>query len=398
MRYRPDHRVLVRLAIIAFGVGVLLGGCGKDDAKQQQTPLPEVGVITIHSQSVTLTTDLPGRTSPFAVSDVRPQVDGIIQHLLFQQGSEVAAGQTLYQIDPTAYQAAYDSAAAALASARASLTSAKTLAERDAQLVKSNAISKQDNDNAQAAYEQAKANVQQQQANVESARINLEHTQLRAPIAGRVGISTVTQGALVTANQTTALTTIQQLDPIYVDVAQSSTQLLELKKALLGGKLKDANAVTADVSLQLEDGTKYASQGKMQFTDVTVDPSTGAVTLRAIFPNPDHLLLPGMSVRETVVEGVDPNAILAPQQGIIRDTKGDPTAWVVGGDNKVELRNLKVSRAIGNNWLVTDGLKDGDRVIVEGTQKAHPGVAVRPVPADLDHPQPTSADKSQSGG
>lgn len=347
-------------------------------------PAVEVGVVTIHARPVTLTAELPGRTSPFAISDVRPQVNGIIRDVLFVQGSEVKAGQTMYQIDPSLYQAAFDNAKAMLASAQATLMSAKSLAERDARLVATNAISRQDNDNAQAAYEQAQAAVQQQTANLETARINLAYTKVTAPISGRAGISTVTKGALVTANQTTALTTVQTLDPMYVDIAQSSTQLLALRQEIARGRINGDAPATAKVSLILPDGSRYAEEGKLQFTDVTVDPATGAVTLRALFPNPHHLLLPGLYVRAIVAEGVDPNALLAPQQGIIRNTKGEPTAWVVGKDNKAELRTLQVSRTVGNDWLVTSGLEDGDRIIVEGTQKIRQGALVNPVAAMLD--------------
>ncbi len=352
-------------ALAALSAG--LAGCGRG-GRPAPGP-PEVGIVTIHPQSVTLTAELPGRTSPFAISDVRPQVSGIILKRLFTEGGEVKAGQTLYQIDPKPYQAAYDSA-------RANLATTKAKADRYAALLKENAIAPQDYDDARAAYLQAAAAV-------ETARINLGYTKMTAPISGRIGISSVTEGALVTANQTGALTTIQTLDPIYVDIAQSSTQLLALKQAMAKGQIDQNAPVVAKVSLLLEDGTRYPLEGTLQFTDVTVDPGTGSVTLRALFPNPMHLLLPGMYVRATVAEGVDPHALLVPQQGVIRDSRGEPTALVVGTDDKVELRTLTVSRTVGNDWLVTKGLKDGDRVIVEGTQKIQPGMAVRPVAAHL---------------
>lgn len=376
-------------------LATLLSGCGDQSTHKTQRPPLEVGVVTVHATSVTLTTELPGRTSPFAISEVRPQVNGIIQDVLFEQGSEVKAGQTLYQIDPALYQAAFDNAKAALASARANLMSAKDLAERDARLVATNAISRQDYDTAEAAYEQAQAAVQQQEANLETARINLAYTKVTAPIGGRAGISTVTKGALVTANQTTALTTVQTLDPMYVDIVQSSTQLLALRQEIARGSVKGSTPAAADVSLTLPDGSRYPLKGKLQFTDITVDPNTGAVTLRALFPNPEHLLLPGLYVRATVVEGVDPYALLAPQQGVIRNVKNEPTAWVVGKDNKVDLRVLKTSRAIGNKWLVTSGLKDGDRIIVEGTQKVRPGITVHPVPVLLDGAPKTASTSAQ---
>jgi membrane fusion protein (multidrug efflux system) len=384
------HRFVWLLPLSAFVL--VLGGCDNQNGhKQAQMPAVEVGVVTIHAKPVTLTAELPGRTSPFAISDVRPQVNGIIRDVLFVQGSEVKAGQTMYQIDPALYQAAFDNAKATLASAQATLMSAKSLAERDARLVATNAISRQDNDNAQAAYEQAKAAVQQQAANLETARINLAYTKVTAPIGGRAGISTVTKGALVTANQTTALTTVQTLDPMYVDIAQSSTQLLALRQEIARGRINGDAPATAKVSLILPDGSRYAEEGKLQFTDITVDPATGAVTLRALFPNPHHLLLPGLYVRAIVAEGVDPNALLVPQQGIIRNTKGEPTAWVVGKDDKAELRTLQVSRAVGNNWLVTSGLEDGVRIVVEGTQKIRQGALVNPVAATLDDGSKTAA-------
>lgn len=367
-----------------IAASVLLSGCGNQSSpEKRQAPQPQVGVVTIHTKPITLTTELPGRTSPFAISDVRPQVNGIIQDVLFNQGGEVKAGQTMYRIDPALYKAAFDSAKAQLASAHANLQSAKLLADRDERLVKTNAVSRQDYNNAEAAYEQAKASVQQQKANLETARINLNYTKVTAPISGRAGISTVTKGALVTANQTSALTTIQTLNPMYVDIAQSSTQLLALRQQIARGTLDQNAPEVAQVSLILPDGSRYPLKGKLQFTDVTVDSTTGAVTLRALFPNPNHLLLPGLYVRAIVAEGVDPHALLVPQQGVVRNTKGEPTAWVVGKDNKAELRNIEVNRAIGNKWLVTSGIKDGDRIIVEGTQKIHQGMMVQPVAVSL---------------
>ena len=351
---------------VALAIG--LAGCGSGNRAPHPAPA-EVGIVIIRARSVNLTAELPGRTVPYAISDVRPQVSGIVQKRLFVEGSEVKAGDTLYQIDPKPYQADYDSAVANLATARAK-------AERYKALLAQNAIAPQTYDDAKAAFLQARAATQ-------TARINLDYTKVKAPISGRIGISNVTEGALVTANQTAALTTIQTLDPIYVDIAQSSGQLLALKQAVTRGQLNRSAPVAADVSLRLEDGTSYSETGKLQFTDVTVDPDTGAVTLRAIFPNPNRLLLPGMYVRAIVSEGVDPHAILAPQQGVARNPKGDPTALVVGKDDKVVQRSLAISRAVGNAWLVTSGLKPGDRLIVEGSQKAMPGTTVTPMPADL---------------
>ncbi|MFL6691072.1 MAG: efflux RND transporter periplasmic adaptor subunit [Alphaproteobacteria bacterium] len=332
-------------------------------------PPPEVGVVILHARPATLTAELPGRTAPYRISEVRPQVNGLVLKRLFTEGSQVKAGQPLYQIDPAPYQAAYNNASAAL-------TSSRTKAQRFGQLLKANAVAPQDYDDAVAAYKQAAANVQ-------SARINLGYTRITAPISGRIGLSTVTEGALVTSGQAADLTTIQMLDPIYVNIPQSSTQTLALRQAVAKGELdKDTPAIT-NVGLWLEDGSKYPLTGKLQFADVTVDTGTGSVTLRAIFPNPHRILLPGMYVRAIIGEGIVPNAILAPQQGIIRDTRGEPTAWVVGKNNTAELRTLQVSRSVENDWLVTSGLKDGDRLIVEGTQNLRPGIPVRAVPAAI---------------
>jgi membrane fusion protein (multidrug efflux system) len=340
-------------------------GCGPGAPPQR--PPPEVGVVVIHTQPVQLTTVLSGRTDPYAISDVRPQVNGILKARLFTEGSTVAAGQPLYQIDPALYRAAYDNALAALATARAK-------AVRYAALVKLNAVSAQDYDDAEAAYKQAAATA-------ETARINLAYTRITAPISGRIGRSAFTQGALVTADQTTALATIQKLDPIYVDITQSSAQLLDLKLAMEGGHLTRNGPADARVTLQLDNGTPYNESGKLQFSEVTVDQNTGTVTLRAIFPNPDGVLLPGMFVRATVIEGVQQSAILAPQQGVSRNEKGDPIAYVVDAKGIARLRELKAPRAIGDKWLVTAGLKPGDRLIVEGLQMVTPDSPVRAVPA-----------------
>jgi len=361
------------LVLIPLGMAA---GCSRGSAPPQMPP-PEVGVVVLHARAATLTAELPGRTVPYRISEVRPQVNGIVLKRLFTEGSEVKAGQPLYQIDPAPYQAAYSNASAALTTARAK-------AQRYGQLLKASAIAPQDYDDALAASKQAAANVQ-------AARINLGYTRITAPIDGRIGISTVTEGALVTSGQTTALTTVQTLDPMYVDIPQSSTQLLELRQAVAAGRLNKDTPTVTNVGLWLEDGTKYPLTGKLQFTDVTVDTGTGAVTLRAIFPNPHRVLLPGMYVRAIVGEGVVPNAILAPQQGVVRDTRGQPTAWVVGKDNIAQLRELQVSRAVGNDWLVTSGLKDGDALIVEGTQNLRPGIHVRPVAAKLPNQQLQSA-------
>lgn len=343
-----------------------------------------MGVVTLQAQPVTLQTELPGRTSPYEVSDVRPQVGGIIKDRLFTEGSNVKAGQVLYQIDPAPYRASYDQAVAQLASAEATVATDKAKADRYADLVKVNGVSRQDYDDAEAAYRQAVAAVQQQKAAVEAARINLDYTRVTAPISGRIGVSAYTKGALVTAGQTTALSTIQRLDPIYVDITQSAADLLKLERAVAAGQVNHGGPATAVVRLKLEDGSDYPLAGKLQFTDVTVDQTTGSVTLRAVFPNPNALLLPGMYVRAIVTEGVDNEGLLAPQQGVTRDQTGQPTAWIVDAKGKAQLRNLRTAQAIGDKWLVSDGLKPGDRLIVEGVQRLQqPGMAVRAVPASL---------------
>ena len=341
----------------------LLAGCGHHAAPPSPPP-PKVSVVTVRAEAVPIITELPGRVTAHRTADVRPQVNGIILKRLFVEGSEVKAGQQLYQIDPAPYKALYDSAVAALAAAKA-------LAERDKPLVESNLVSKQDYDNAEAAYLQALAAV-------ETARINLVYTRVLSPISGRISRSFFTEGALVTANQATALSNIQELDPIYVDVTQPSTTLLRLKREAAAGLLKQNEAGKTQVQLKLEDGTEYAHPGTLEFSEVTVDQGTGSVTLRALMPNPERLLLPGMFVREEIQEGVRQDAVLAPQQGVSHDQKGDPNALVVGPDDVVELRPLQVDRAIGDQWVVSSGLKPGDRVIVEGIQSAKPGSKVVP--------------------
>ncbi|WP_276527358.1 efflux RND transporter periplasmic adaptor subunit [Microvirgula aerodenitrificans] len=348
-------------------------------------------MVSVVSQQLAMTTELPGRTSSFQIAEVRPQVGGIIQKRLFREGADVKAGQPLYQIDPATYRAAYDSARATLAKADANLTTARLKAERYRELVSINAVSKQEYDDADAAFKQAAADVAGARAAVESARINLDYTRVSSPISGRIGKSTVTPGALVTQNQADALTTVQQIDPIYVDVTQSSTEVLRLRRELESGKLARAGNGGARVKLRLEDGSDYAHEGRLEFSDITVDQGTGAITIRAVFPNPERNLLPGMYVRAVLEEGVNDQAILVPQQGVTRNHKGEATALVVGQDNKVAERVLNVSRTIGDKWLVNSGLKQGDRVIVEGLQKVHPGAVVKPVPAKPAKPAPQAA-------
>jgi membrane fusion protein (multidrug efflux system) len=356
-------RRLVVVGALALAGVISLSGCGKQSGPPPKMPPQSVGVLTIAEQAVPLVAELPGRTSPFAVSEVRPQVSGLIQKRLFVEGSNVKAGQVLYQIDPAPYQAAYDSAAATVASTRAK-------ADRYGALLKQNAVSGQDYDDAEAAYKLAAANAQ-------SARINLAWTRITAPISGRIGASSVTQGALVSAQQATALATISTLNPIYVDIDQSSNELLALERQIRSG---DATGGAAAVSLTLDDGTTYRHEGKLQFTDVTVDPATGTVRLRAIFPNPDGLLLPGLYVRATVTQGVDPHGILVVQSAVNHDAKGDPYVLTVDAQNMARLTPVKTGRAVGADWQVLSGLKAGDKVIVDGLAKVQPDMPVAPEP------------------
>ena len=389
---QPTRLGFVRSAFSLCVAASLFGAsaCARKPAPPPQGP-PEVGVQTMKAEAVTRTTELPGRTSPTLSSDVRPQVNGLIKARLFVEGSNVKAGQVLYQIDPAPYQAALDQAKGTLANGEANLTTTRLQAERYADLIKINAVSKQDNDNAQASYRQALATIQADQASVESAAINLGYTKVRAPISGRIGRSAVTPGALVTAGQTTALSTIQALDPIYVDVTQSADALLKLRQALSGGQLDRAGPLSARVRLVLSDGTPYPREGVLKFSEVTVDESTGSVTLRAVFANPNDVLLPGMFVRAVLNEGVYQNGILAPQQGVSHDPKGAASAFVVGPDEKAQPRVLTIAQAIGDKWLVTGGLKPGDKLIVEGLLKVQPGMAVHAVPAASAGATPGSA-------
>lgn len=361
----------------AIALAVLLSACG---AKAPAGPDPNapapVGVVVLRTEPVNLTMELSGRTSASLVSEVRPQVNGVIKARLFQEGSTVRAGQPLYQIDPAIYRASLDSANAALAQAQATATSAKLKADRYRELVAINAVSKQDNDDAQSAAQSAAANVQAQRAAVQQARINLDYTQVRAPISGRIGKSSVTPGALVTANQAAALATVQDFGRIYVDVTQSAAELLKLRGAMATGDVKAPTS--AKVRLILEDGSTYPIPGTLAFSDITVDEGTGSVGLRAIFPNPDGALLPGLYVRAQLEQGVATSAILVPLAAVSRDPKGSATVYVVDAAGKAQLRPIAVSRTVGDKWLVTDGLKAGERVIVEGLQKVRPGAAVKP--------------------
>ena len=379
------------MAIAPLFVAVLLlVGC--DAAPPAAGPagaLPEVGVVTVETRPATLTTELAGRTTPYRIAEVRPQVGGIIQERAFQEGGQIAVNQVLYRIDPALYQATYDSAKAILNRSRATLERARLKAERYANLAKSKAVSQEEADDAEAALKEAMGNVAANEAALETARINLEYTRVTSPIAGRIGRSAVTQGALVTANQALTLATVQQLDPIYVDLTQSNTQLLQLRRALEDGRLQRPEGQQAKVTLTLEDGSDYAQDGRLEFSEVTVDRGTGAVTLRASFPNPNHVLLPGMFVRARVEEGIRPDAILVPQPGVTRNRLGQPTALVLGADDRVELRTLTLDRAQGHQWLVDSGLSPGDRLIVDGLQKVRPGDLARAAP--LGTPPDTAA-------
>jgi membrane fusion protein (multidrug efflux system) len=362
-------------------VGLIASGCGSQQAAPPPA-IPEVAIVTVNPERVVLTTELPGRVSAYFVAEIRPQVNGIVQERLFNEGSDVNAGSVLYQIDPAPYQAAYKNAVAALARSEANLPPIRLKAERFSQLIAVKAISQQDFDNAIAALNQAEADIEYSKAAVESARINLAYTRITAPIPGRIGKSNVTVGALATAYQGSAFATIQQLDPIYVDVTQSSANLLQLKRNMAAGRIKGNGPDQTRVKLLLEDGTPYPLEGTLKFSEVTVDPSTGSFILRIVFQNPKHILLPGMYVRAIVQEGKVENAILAPQQGVSRDPKGNPVALIVDGSGKVQQRMLTLDRAIGDRWLVNEGLNPGDRLIVEGSQKVRPGASVKVVPLD----------------
>ncbi|GLZ27625.1 secretion protein HlyD [Stutzerimonas stutzeri] len=346
---------------------LLLAGCVESDKAQTAAPPPEVGVYRVEAQALTLTTKLPGRTASYRVAEVRPQVNGIVQKRLFTEGTEVEQGQQLYQIDARTYEAR-------LARAKANLVTAENLAKRYERLVKTNAVSRQQYDDAMAAWKQA-------QAEVQVASIDVQYTKVLSPISGRIGRSRVTEGALVTNGQAQEMATVQQLDPIYVDVTQPITKLLELQRALETGRLQRAGEDQAQVSLTLDDGSAYPLTGTLKFSEVSVDPTTGSVTLRAEFPNPDRKLLPGMFVQALLQEGVQQNAILVPQQAVSRDVRGVPSVWVVKQDNSVERREVETLRTVGNAWLIGKGVADGERVITEGTQHARSGVTVKPVEA-----------------
>ncbi len=369
-KYLVTAAVVLSLIILA-----VLGGCSAGDPAPQAVT-PTVTVLTVQPKTQVLTTELAGRTQAFMVAEIRPQVGGIVQQRLFVEGAEVKVGQALYQLDAAPYKAALAQAEATLSKARATLKSAKTTATRNAQLVKIDAISQQTNEDAQAALLTAAADVQVAQADVDTARINLAYTRISSPVAGRIETSTVTPGALVVANQDTALTTVQQLDPIYVDVTQSTSELLGLKRDLASGLLQANSDGEARIRLKLDDGSTYNHEGRLKFSGVSVNQSTGTVTLRAVFANPDHLLLPGMYVRGELEQARDDQAILVPQKAVTRSASGVTSVLVVV-DGKVEQRVMTVNRAVGNQWWVTAGLQAGDQVIVEGGQKVRVGAVVQ---------------------
>src|SRR5882672_1943093 len=376
------NEFLVRSGSFAFLAALLLSACGKEQGGPP--PTPEVGIITLAARKIEITDQLPGRTTAFRVAEVRPQVTGIVQKRLFAEGGEVHSGQQLYQIDAASYRAALNSAQAALQRAEAQAVSAKLLEERYAPLIAANAVSKQENDDAIAASARAAADVAAARAQVETARINVTYTQVLSPITGRIGRALVTEGALVTSQQENPLATVQQLDPIYVDITQSSIEVLRLQRQLASGELVKTDNNEAEVGLTLEDGSVYAQRGRLKVSEVSVDPGTGSVVLRAVFPNPKRELLPGMFVRAQLTRGTREQALLVPQRGVSRNPRGEATVMVVDKDDKVNERVVTTDRAIDGEWLITTGLSPGERVVVDGLQKIKPGVAVKAIPAPED--------------
>ena len=377
-----------KLVFAVLLLGFSLAAC---DGGQQAGPrhsTPEVSVVTVQAQRLTEVAELPGRTAAFRIAEIRPRINGLIEKRLFVEGSDVQAGQVLYQIDPAPFQAALDNAVAALGRAKANLPSVKSRAARYKTLLEAKAVSQQDYDDAAAALAQTEADIRYYNASVKTARINLGYTKVVAPISGRIGRSNVTDGAIVTAYQPSSLATIQQLNPIYVDVPQSTSELLRLRRSLKDGHLNLDGNQQNQVKLVLEDGTLYSQPGTLQFRDVSVDPTTGSVILRMVFPNPDDTLLPEMFVRALIIQGVNQKAILVPQQAVMRNQKGAPFAYVVGPDNKVVLRMLTADRAIGDKWLISEGIASGDRVIIEGLQRVRPGAEVKVVPLKKEEAKP----------
>ena len=392
MHSKSNRLYALRPVLLALLVLFLLAGCDRKP-KGAARPVPEVSIETIAPSKVLLSTELSGRTSAFRIAEIRPRVSGLIQKRLFTEGSDVTAGQVLYQIDPAPFQAELDNAAAALAQAEAKLPATQSRASRYHKLLTDSALSQQDYDDAASSLNELRANINSLKARVDTARINLGYTKMTAPISGRIGKSNVTDGAIVTAYQATALATIQQLNPIYVDVPQSTSELLDLKARFKAGILNPHMKDQNKANLILENGKAYSLEGTLQFSDVTVDPTTGSVTLRLVFPNPEGVLLPGMFVKTIIKEGINDQAILVPQQGVARDSKGNPYALLVNAENKVAVRHLKLDRSMGDQWLVSDGLAPGDRVIVAGAQMLRPGTVVKAVPV-----APSQAGQKQPSG
>lgn len=395
---RPFRPILFGLLVLLVLPGMTLTGCDRKQQAPPPRPTPQVSTVTIQPEKIMLSNELPGRTSAFRIAEIRPQISGLIQKRLFDEGSDVKAGEVLYRIDSAPFQAELNNTMAALGRAEANLSSIRSRMERYRELLADKAVSQQDYDDAVAALAQVEADIQFWEATRETARINLSYTEVTAPISGRIGRSNVTVGAIVTAYQTAPMATIQQLDPIYADVPQSTTNLLRLKSRLKDGHLHNDGTEQNKVQLTLEDGTPYPQEGTLQFSDITVDPTTGSVILRVIFPNPEDILLPGMFVRAVIKEGINEQAILIPQQGVSRDPKGKPYALIVDAENKVELRMLTFDRAIGDKWLVTAGLSSGDRVIIEGLQMLRPGTEVKATPfksesTPANSTQPTAESK-----
>ena len=380
---RPVTVFYGRVSKAAFALVSLsaLSACSESQGAPPAPPPAEVSVLRMEPQRVAVTTDLPGRATAFLIADVRPQVGGVVVKRTFVEGGDVTAGQPLYLIDPATYQATYDSSMATLAKNKAAFTSAEAKAKRYKPLASVQAVSRQDFDDAIASAAEAEADVGTAMASLEQAKINLAYTKVMAPITGTIGRSTVTPGALVTSQQTSALATVTQLDPIYVDVTQSSATMLRLRQELAAGKIQKAGANSAKVGLALEDGTLYPRTGTLQFSEVNVDQGTGTVLTRAIFPNPDHILLPGMFVHAEIQEGINDKAFLVPQESVSRNVHGDATVLLVDVEGNVSLQIVRTERAIGDKWVVTAGLKAGDRLIIEGVQKARPGAHVRVVDA-----------------
>ncbi|GAB6854226.1 efflux RND transporter periplasmic adaptor subunit [Asaia astilbis] len=376
---------LIPLALLTLD----LGGC-KHKADAPKSSPQEAGYVTVHPHPLKTSTSLPGRTGAFEQAPVRPQVGGVILQRTFEQGTDVKKGQLLYVINPAPFKAAYDQAKAQLLHAQAAAISIKAQLDRYRPLAAAHAVSSQEYDNTLSSAKQAEADIAQAKANVESAAVNLDWTQVRSPIDGRIGRMLVTPGTLVTAGQTTEIATVTRLDPIYVDVNLATTDMLRLRRELASGKLEKVSGEAAAIQLTLEDGSHYDKPGQLRLTEVTVDPATGTMIVRAEFPNPDHLLMPGMYVQAEIAEGIDPNAITIPQPALQRDNKGEPFVYVIDQDNKIANRSVQLDRALGGDWVVLDGLKDGDRVVVEGLQKVHPGAVVKPVEKTADN-QPAHA-------